>query len=119
MADGVLLIQTEPRAGREAEYERFYDGVHVPEILQTPGFERARRFRAVRSSELPERPDGEWHSNLVIYDVIADDLAGAYAGLIDRMHSGQLTRRDVFSDERPYRAMLFERTFEAQGATTA
>src|SRR4029077_16643000 len=83
------------------------------EILRTPGFERARRFRAVRSSELPERPDGEWHSNLVIYDVVADDLAGAYAGLIDRMNSGQLTRSDVFSDERPYRAMLFERTFEA------
>jgi hypothetical protein len=112
MARGVLVIQTDPRTGREAEFERFYDSVHIPEILRTPGFSLGRRFRAVRSEQL-ERPEGEWLSNLAIYDVESADLIGAYAGLISRMTDGSLTRSDVFSDVSPYRAQLFEQVFEA------
>lgn len=114
MADGVLLIQTEPRTGQEREFERFYNEVHVPEILETPGFRLARRYRTVRDDALPERPEGEWHSHLAIYDVVADDLVDAYSALLARMNNGTLTRSDVFSQERPYRAQLFERTFEAR-----
>ena len=113
MARGVLLVQSDPRSGREGDFDQFYDRVHIPEILETPGFRRGRRLRAVRSDRLPHRPEGEWRSNLAIYDVVSDDLIGAYAGLIDRMTQGSLTSSDVFSDVNPYRAQLFEEVFEA------
>jgi hypothetical protein len=111
---GVLVIQTDPRAGREAEFEQFYNGIHVPEILQTPGFTVGRRFRAVQSDALPQRPEGEWRSNLAIYDVVSDDLVAAYTRLLGRMTGGDLTSTDVFSDVNPYRAQLFEQVFEAR-----
>lgn len=114
MQHGVLVIQTEAKAGREADFERFYNEVHVPEILQTPGFIVGRRYRTVADPSLPVRPDQEWHTNLAIYDVVSPHLVSAYAGLLQRMTEGTLTSTDVFSSDRPYRAQLFEQVFEAR-----
>lgn len=41
---GVLVVQTNAVAGREDEFERWYDGMHIPEILTIPGFVAAQRF---------------------------------------------------------------------------
>lgn len=31
---------------REAEYNEWCDGIHIPDVLTTPGFVRARRFQS-------------------------------------------------------------------------
>jgi hypothetical protein len=109
---GVLLVQTEPKTGHEQAFDDFYDSTHMAEILQTPGFVRARRYRAVRSERLPVRPDAEWPSSLAIYDIVSRDLVESYGALLERVARGALTTADVFSAERPYRSQLFERVVE-------
>jgi len=110
---GLLVVQTEPKPGREHEFEEFYNSTHMAEILQTPGFVTARRYRTVESPRLPSGPDGGWHSNLAIYEIVSDDIAASYAALLERTAQGSLTSADVFSIDRPYRSQLFERVFEA------
>jgi hypothetical protein len=55
---GVLIVMTEPLEGKEEEFNDWYDNVHIPEFLKTPGFAAAQRFIAVpwMRGELPDRP---------------------------------------------------------------
>jgi hypothetical protein len=111
MSRGVLVIQTDPKLGQEPAFEQFYNDIHLRQVAQTPGFVLGRRFGAVRGDGVPVRPEGEWLSNLTIYDIDSDDLAESYRAML----SSDLTRRDdVFSNIWPYRAQLFEQVFEAR-----
>lgn len=53
-------------AGREAEYEAWYDQTHVHEVLALPGFLNCERFE--RSA-----PDGSVQEFVAIYEVETDD----------------------------------------------
>jgi hypothetical protein len=111
MPRGVLVIQTDPKLGQERAFEQFYNDIHLREVAETPGFILGRRFVAARGGSLPVRPEGEWLSNLTIYDIDSDDLAASYRAMLSR----DLTRRDdVFSTMRPYRSQLFEQVFETR-----
>lgn len=46
-APGLLVVATEVEPGAEAEWNRWYDNRHVPQLLTVPGFLRARRYTAV------------------------------------------------------------------------
>jgi hypothetical protein len=113
LQSGVLVVQTDPAAGREADFHRWYDGVHIPEILATPGFVKGARFRRVDSAGTDA--GDAWRSYLAIYEIEAENLTEAYGRLLDRMHSGQLSRSEVFSATSPYRSQLFERVFRLPG----
>ncbi len=65
-----LIVQTGPVEGREDEYNRWYEDVHIPEVLDLPGFVAARRFKlsdVQRGSET--RPSNNY---LVIYELTID-----------------------------------------------
>ena len=98
------------KRGHERAFEQFYNGVHMVQVCETPGFVRGRRFVTVYGDGLPVRPEGEWLSNLAIYDIESDDVARSYRAMLSR----QLTYRDVFSETEPYRARLFEQVFETR-----
>jgi hypothetical protein len=112
MEHGVMIVQASPEPGREREFERFYNDVHVPEILATPGFVRARRYRTLLSPRFPASPADEWRSHLAVYDIAAESLADSYSTLLERMTSGQLTWADVFSSDAPYRSQVFEQILD-------
>ena len=40
----VNLVETNCDPAREDEYNDWYERMHIPDILQTAGFVRARRF---------------------------------------------------------------------------
>ncbi|WP_051163595.1 hypothetical protein [Nocardia brevicatena] len=73
----ILLVHSSPRDGRDAEYNTWYDMVHLPDVLQVDGFVAARRFVAVPSihGETPELP------YLAVYEIDTDDLPAALAAL--------------------------------------
>jgi hypothetical protein len=61
--DLINVITTDVVRGHEHEFNRWYDNVHVPEILACPGWASARRYRCV---------DGE-PSFLAIYALEDED----------------------------------------------
>ncbi|NMH98228.1 DUF4286 family protein [Pseudonocardia acidicola] len=77
MARHVLVVHTRPVEGKDAEFNEWYDTVHLPDVLKVDGFVAAQRYRAEPSvhGELPEFP------YLAIYQVEADSLPDALAAL--------------------------------------
>ncbi|MGE0878961.1 MAG: hypothetical protein AB7L13_19060 [Acidimicrobiia bacterium] len=46
MGKGVLVVFSNPiEPSREAEYNKWYDEIHVPDVVALPGFTGARRFK--------------------------------------------------------------------------
>ncbi|NRG41036.1 hypothetical protein HRK28_08875 [Rathayibacter sp. VKM Ac-2835] len=43
----IILGFAEPVEGREAEFEEWYSTVHIPELLQLPGFVSAQRYEVL------------------------------------------------------------------------
>lgn len=71
MSSGVLIVLADAVAGRESEFNDWYDRVHLPEILELSSFVGARRYR------LNPRPEVTLsHGFLTIYEV-TDTLQAA------------------------------------------
>ncbi|KAA1423059.1 hypothetical protein FE697_013065 [Mumia zhuanghuii] len=47
MTNAIMVVKTNPVGGREDEFNAWYSGQHVPEILRVPGFVGARRYVAL------------------------------------------------------------------------
>lgn len=66
MAKWVVVVESncgDPK--REAEFNRWYNDVHVPDVLETPGVVRASRYEAV---------DAAGSKYLALYEIEANDL---------------------------------------------
>jgi hypothetical protein len=107
MEHGILAVQTEAKPGQEEEFNTWYDEVHVPEILATPGFDACRRYRIRRSPLAPEGHEDEWGKYLAIYEISGPDLVVAHTELLQRFRSGELTMGESLAPY-PYRSQLFE-----------
>jgi len=72
MARSVLLVFTNATDGDDVEFNRWYDEVHLKEVLEVPGFVAAERFdlSGVQMME-GERP----HKYLSIYEIEGDPEA--------------------------------------------
>ncbi len=52
MAKWLLVVATNcADAAREAEFNKWYDKTHIPDIFETPGFIRATRYENTKPSE--------------------------------------------------------------------
>jgi hypothetical protein len=79
MARGLLLVQSRPASAEQAaDYHRWYDDTHLPEILGVDGFVSARRLASV-----------DEQSFLVVYEV--DDIDGAKAAMARAQSSGGMS----------------------------
>ena len=73
MATYYISFESRARPGQDAEYHRWYDDVHTPDVLAVPGFKRlAARYRVVN-----EEPQARWIS---VFEIDGDPKA-AFAGL--------------------------------------
>jgi hypothetical protein len=43
----IVLVLAEPREGQEEEFNRYYEDVHLDEVLETTGWKLAQRFKLV------------------------------------------------------------------------
>lgn len=77
MAKHLVLVFTNPEEGREAEFNAWYDDVHLPDVLSVAGFSAAQRFVAATGAR-GERPDQQY---LAVYEVDTDDLPAALEAL--------------------------------------
>jgi hypothetical protein len=69
MAKHVLLVYSNPAEGAEDEYNRWYNEVHLPEVVQTEWFVRAERFKFDDGA-----PGAAEQRYLAVYEVETDDV---------------------------------------------
>jgi hypothetical protein len=86
------LALTNPVAGREAEFNEWYDTHHLPEIVEhTPGFTAGRRFERAGSQRAGQAPPWRY---LALYGVDAEDIAASLQAIVP------LIRERVFTSHR-------------------
>jgi hypothetical protein len=52
---GQMLVYTNALEGRDEEFNRWYDEIHLPEVLALPVFTAARRMRLAGAQMFPEQ----------------------------------------------------------------
>ncbi len=62
----IYFVQTNAVGGEDEEFNHWYDTVHIPEILQIPGFVAAQRFEFDAEATTAQAPDYRY---LAVYEV--------------------------------------------------
>ena len=79
MGKWLLMVETDSAdAAREAEFNEWYNDIHIPDVLETPGFVKATRFERVEPLEGKAK-------FLATYEIEADDINIAMKALRDNM----------------------------------
>lgn len=91
MARGILYVESQPVSPeRTDEYNKWYDEVHLAEIVALDGFVSARRFA----------PNGDG-PYIAIYEIEADDVSQAMATLAEAAGSGKIQMTDAMRMDPP------------------
>lgn len=75
-----LIVFSEPSPGQEDEYNRWYDEVHLREVLSIDGFVGAQRFKLSDAQVGGAEVDAPARY-LAIYEIEAEDLDSALSKL--------------------------------------
>src|ERR1700712_1682650 len=86
MGKYILIATSAATEGQEAEFDRWYDEVHLPQGCAIPGIQSARRFAASPASPMPVPAPV-----VAVYEIETDDPAGVMADLLRRAGGGELT----------------------------
>lgn len=93
--DFEMLVFSNPVAGREDEYNRWYDEVHLGEVVaSSPEFTGARRCRLTAPPQ-----GGLTHRYLAIYTARTEDPVALLAGLTEKSRSGTMNMSDAIDLE--------------------
>jgi len=90
MGKYVMVVQSQAKEGREAEYDAWYDNVHFHDICAIPGVTGGRRFDAT-----PIALGGAGRKCLSIFELDVDDPATVMAELGRRSQDGSWQRSDA------------------------
>lgn len=94
MPDYQFVVLSNAAEGRDAEFNRWYDEVHLGEVLQVPGFVSAKRYRV--------RPMGgsqPRHGYMAVYSMRTDDPAATLGELMGRAGRGELNMSDALAGD--------------------
>lgn len=88
------IVFTNPVEGREGEFNRWYDEVHLPEVLAVPGFLSATRYAVTQpGGDIPS------HRYVAIYEMEADDPDAVLAEVGARVERGEIAISDTISSD--------------------
>lgn len=62
----LYLVFSEPTEGMEEEYNRWYDNVHLKQVVETPGIVAAQRFKIAKDDSSPDAPPEHY---LAVYEI--------------------------------------------------
>jgi hypothetical protein len=79
MAKFKLVVMTDPKAGREDEYNDWYTNQHLADVVAVPGFRSAQRFKLNDGMGFEHR-----NRYLAIYEIESDDPQEALAEMFRR-----------------------------------
>jgi hypothetical protein len=83
-----FFVFSNPTAGHEDEYNKWYDEQHGPDVVAVPGFVTAQRFV---KNELPlyRMVDLQVPKYLIIYKIVTDDIEAVFAEVNRRLKTGE------------------------------
>jgi hypothetical protein len=90
MQECVLVVKTNPVAGREDEYNDWYTNQHLADVLKVPGFKAARRFKLAQ-----DNASAQW-KYLAIYEFVSDNVADTLAALNARAGTPDMVISEAF-----------------------
>jgi hypothetical protein len=93
MAKYLLLGLHNAVAGREEEFNRWYDNQHLYDCLAVPGFKRAQRF-TIDDTQINQGNQSPWRY-MVIYELETDDPQKTVQALIQHGQSGGMVPSDA------------------------
>ena len=93
MAKYTFLALTNPVAGREADFNEWYDKHHVPDVINVPGFISGQRFKLADSQLGGE--SSKAFKYLALYEIETDDIAGTIKELIARGSTADIVPSDA------------------------
>lgn len=91
MAKYTFVVLTNPTAGKEEEYNRWYNEQHIPDVLNVPGFVCAQRFKLADAQMGGNNP----YRYLALYEIETDDLAAALKELKARGGTADMVMSDA------------------------
>ena len=101
MAKGIVYVETRPATPeRAAEYNTWYDEVHLPEVVAVDGFVSARRYA-------PVNDDGPY---VAMYEIEGDDLQAILQGMLEVAGGGGFRMSDAMQADPPPTIRLLELT---------
>lgn len=107
MPKAMMLVWSSPSdPSREDEYNKWYDGEHLPDVLKLPGFKGATRYKVSEAQFAPVNTPAPY---VAIYDVDTDDLSAIPQMMADAFTSGALPMNDVLV---PGEILIFEQVSE-------
>ena len=74
-----LVVMTGPKAGREDEYNDWYNNQHLADVVAVPGFRSAQRFKLTDAMGFEHR-----NGYLAIYEIESDDPKAVLAEMFKR-----------------------------------
>ncbi len=92
MAKYTLVVLSNPTSGKEAEFNEWYDKVHVPDVLRVPGFVAAQRFK-LGGPQLNDAPRP--HRYLALYEIETDDIQASMDELRRRVGTAEMVISDA------------------------
>lgn len=105
-----LLVFSAPVAGKEAEYNKWYNEQHLADLLKIPGIPSASRYHMADvqgpSSPPPVSP------YLAVYDIETDDLASVFKGISSRSGTSEMVMSDAI-DMSKIQMVAFEQIYSA------
>ena len=110
MDSHVMLVFSNPIEGKEAEFNAWYEGTHIPEMLGTPGVVAARRYEVAQPEGLPV-PSQKY---LAVYE-LDGDLATVFAAINERGASGAISRGENTDRESVVMSVYSPRTERITG----
>ena len=109
-----MLVRSHAIAGREADYNRWYQDVHLSDVVNIPGFVAAQRFRLAEEVSGDDKPP-----YLAVYEIEAVDAQTAKAALISASMSGAVRMEPVIDLSRTDSAIYELYGEKVQAKTTA
>ncbi len=93
MAKYTFIVLSNPTsAAQEEEYNEWYNRVHLPDVLNVPGFVTAQRFR-LADAQVDKNPP---HKYLALYELETDNLEATLADLASRVGTADMFMSEAF-----------------------
>ncbi len=93
MAKYTFLALTNPVAGKEAEFNEWYDKHHIADVINVPGFISGQRFKLAEAQFGGEGSHA--YRYLALYEIETDDIAATIKELKDRGATAEIVPSDA------------------------